>query len=451
MTPRNSNWYLERMCLPDREDRWEQVRRDPGLVPFLDGLEADVAEPLLSGAFDFARKHGPYPVWLRLGRKGLALPGPSRIRLLWRLANLSWFAADFEQAEEFVTELRTVAEDERLRALAVGMLAELWARRGRQGEAMLLRIQEELPVWSRLGEQREWAVTLGKVATLLVARGQITQAREMLKARQDAFEALGDGRGRAQTLLALADISLLQGALDEAQELLEGEVIPGFAWIGDEREGAVAQGKLAEVWEARGGIEEALRIRQGQLPVFERLGDLRERAVTLGKIAALYQEQGDFQAAMDLRRQELQVYEQRGEERDRAICLGAIADLLFEQGALEEVLRIRREEELPVYRRLGDLRSWAVAQGQVAEVLARQGDFLGALRLRMEEELPVYQRLGLVRDVVVGRTNIALLLRVLGRVEEARAHLEEVLPIAREHGFGEHRKIEEILRGFPQS
>ncbi len=129
-------------------------------------------------------------------------------------------------------------------------------------------------------------------------------------------------------------------------------------------------GKVADILQARGELDEALRIRrEEQLPVFERLGDVRSRAVTMGKVA----------------------------------------DILQARGELDEALRIRREEELPVYERLGDVRSRAVTMGKVADILQARGELDEALRIRREEELPVYERLGDVRSLLVGRAHLALL------------------------------------------
>ena len=52
------------------------------------------------------------------------------------------------------------------------------------------------------------------------------------------------------------------------------------------RERAITIGKIADILEARGELDEALRIcREEQLPVYERLGDVRSRAVTLHNLA----------------------------------------------------------------------------------------------------------------------------------------------------------------------
>ena len=52
-------------------------------------------------------------------------------------------------------------------------------------------------------------------------------------------------------------------------------------------------GKVADILQARGELEEALRIRrEEQLPVFERLGDVRELLVGRANLALLYLRRG---------------------------------------------------------------------------------------------------------------------------------------------------------------
>ncbi len=53
---------------------------------------------------------------------------------------------------------------------------------------------------------------------------------------------------------------------------------------------AVTQGKIADILQARGELDAALRIyREEELPVFERRGDVRLRAVAQSKIADILQ------------------------------------------------------------------------------------------------------------------------------------------------------------------
>jgi tetratricopeptide (TPR) repeat protein len=139
--------------------------------------------------------------------------------------------------------------DDEILGLLLDELAGLLASIGELDEALRIRQEEELPVYERLGDVRERAVTLGKIADVYQARGQ----------------------------------------LDEALRIRQEEELPVYERLGDVRERAVTLGKIADVYQARGQLDEALRIRQEeQLPVYERLGDVQARAVTLGKIADVH-------------------------------------------------------------------------------------------------------------------------------------------------------------------
>ena len=61
--------------------------------------------------------------------------------------------------------------------------------------------------------------------------------------------------------------------------------MPVYERLGDVREKAVTMGKVADILQARGQLDEALRIRkEEELPVYERLGAVREKAVAQWKI-----------------------------------------------------------------------------------------------------------------------------------------------------------------------
>jgi len=86
--------------------------------------------------------------------------------------------------------------------------------RGQLDEALKIRKEDELPVYERLGDVRERAVTMGYIADILQARGQLDEA---LKIRTDeelpVYERLGDVRSRAVTMGKIADILQARGQL----------------------------------------------------------------------------------------------------------------------------------------------------------------------------------------------------------------------------------------------
>ena len=135
----------------------------------------------------------------------------------------------------------------------------------------------------------------------------------------------------------------------------------------------------------RGEPKQALAQLDKAREAFEQAGDERGRAVTLGRVADILQVRGDLDEALRIRREEdLPVYERLGDVRFRAVTLGKVADILQTRGDLDEALRIRREEQLPVYERLGDVRSLLVGRANLAMTLLDRnnpGDLSEAQRL----------------------------------------------------------------------
>lgn len=77
--------------------------------------------------------------------------------------------------------------------------------------------------------------------------------------------------------------------------------------------------------------------------------DPRRHAVIRGRIADILQDRGELDEALRIRRKEqLPVFDELGDARSYAIAQGGVADILAMRGELDEALRLRREEETPV-------------------------------------------------------------------------------------------------------
>jgi tetratricopeptide (TPR) repeat protein len=237
----------------------------------------------------------------------------------------------------------------------------------------------------------------------------------------------------------------------EAAEQVCRDLLPRALSRPEAPAAALLYSQIADVLQARGELDEALRIRrEEELPVYERLGDVRAKAVTQGQIADVLQARGELDEALRIRREEqLPVYGRLGDAREKATCWGRVADVLQARGELDEALRIRREEELPVYERLGDVRAKAVTQGKIADVLQARGELDEALRIRREEQLPVYERLGDEFSLVRARARVArwLLQRnAPGDREEAAELLRQAHAAAEKMGIPEADQIREIQK-----
>ncbi|OUD15529.1 CHAT domain-containing protein [Thioflexithrix psekupsensis] len=224
------------------------------------------------------------------------------------------------------------------------------------------------------------------------------------------------------------------GEVDKALQLHQRrlEILPKDK----EWERAVAAGGIADILEARGQLDEALRIRQEeQLPVYERLGDVREKAMTMGKIADILEARGQLDEALRIRqKEELPVYERLGDVHSGTVIMSKIADTLQKHGQLDDVLRIHQEEILPVFKRLGDVHSEAVTKGKIADILQVRGKSDEALRIFKEEVLPVFEQLGDARSKAMIMGKIANILRTRGQLNEALCIYRENIHIREQLG-----------------
>ena len=138
---------------------------------------------------------------------------------------------------------------------------------------------------------------------------------------EHALQNMPSDDEKSNILWTAGNVARSAGLLDQALALADQKIELDQS-RNTEREVALAWGLKADIWQARGELDEALRIRQEeQLPVYERLGDVRSRAVTLGQIADIWQARGELDEALRIRQEdELPVYERLQLARDLLVC-----------------------------------------------------------------------------------------------------------------------------------
>ena len=342
------------------------------------GIRTDRHQPHIGGPAVFAPERQARIERLQEHLARRPPSDPTDVDLLLDLGDLQRSLGNVAEAEtSYSRALETVAglDDPRRRAITHGRIADVLLERGQLDEALRILTEEQLPVFEKLGDTRQQAITQARIGDILQTRGQLDEALQIRTEKQlPVFERLGDARSRAITQSRIADILQARGQLDEALRILTEEQLPVFERLGDARSGAITQGQIADILQARGQLDEALRIRtEEQLPVFERLGDIRSIAITRGEIA----------------------------------------DILRTRGQLDEALRILTEEQLPVFEKLGEIHSIAITQGRIAEIMQERGQLDDALRIYEQEVLPSIETLNVSVEID----------RVRARIEELKAKL----------------------------
>jgi tetratricopeptide (TPR) repeat protein len=301
-------------------------------------------------------------------------------------------------------------------------------------------------------EDKERSHSLWTLGWVYHLSGALDRALRAAEDKRELDRERGDERGTALAAGQIADILQARGQLDEALRIRQDEQLPVFEKIGDIRERAVTLGKIADILQARGQLDEALKIRQDELlPVFEKIGDIRSRAIALGQIADILQARGQLDEALRIRQDELlPVFEKIGDIRERAVTLGRIADIFRARGQLDEALKIRQDELLPVFEKIGDIRERAVTLGRIADIFQARGQLDKVFPLR-QEELSIHLRLGAARDALITQVEIArthLQKEEEGDREAAQHLLGQALEAAERLRIPEADWIREILQGI---
>ena len=95
----------------------------------------------------------------------------------------------------------------------------------------------------------------------------------IIRVRGEASADDIEAAARAVARRSEADAIAAAGQLDEALEILRGEVLSVFERLEDSREKAITQGRIADVLLAAGQLDEAMALQQERLPVVTALGD----------------------------------------------------------------------------------------------------------------------------------------------------------------------------------
>jgi len=364
--------------------------------------------------------------------KQLALQAPD----LW-----SWRSGVFDFS--VVAQMETLP----LRSQPTELMASTEKHRRQQ---RLTELQHYLQTASISTELR--ASLLLEQGDLHRAIGELNEAMACFQASLQIYRQLNDEANIAGLLDRVAGILQARGELDEALRIRQQEILPICRRLGNERDTAATIVKIADILAARGEFDEALRLfKEEALPVVEKLGAVADIATFQGRIADILQARGELDEALRIRQQEqLPVYDRLGDVRSKATTMSKIADILQARGELDEALRIRQQELLPVFERLGEVRSKAVTMGKIADILEARGELDEALRIRQQEELPVYDRLGDVRELMIVQWKIAeqYMEMTPPRRTEANALLCQALRAAEKMRIPEAGQIERILKRF---
>jgi predicted ATPase len=232
-------------------------------------------------------------------------------------------------------DLPGAAARTRLRARALFAAAVLT---GEPAAARLLH-EEGLNVSRELGDRRGVAVELNALAIGAQLENDLPRSRALLEESVELWKELGDPLGVVRGLSNLANVARLEHRFDEALALFE-ECLSISRELGDRAGTAWVLNHKGDVAREQGDTAAARCCYEQSLTMFRELGDRWGIAGALGDLGNLEREEGDFAAAHHLYRESLDVFQELDHKRGIARLLDCFAGSAAAQSQPERALKL---------------------------------------------------------------------------------------------------------------
>jgi non-specific serine/threonine protein kinase len=226
-------------------------------------------------------------------------------------------------------------------------------------------------------------------------RGLSALGRERLTQALTAKGAEAPTLARARALAGAGRLALRQGALAEAQGLLD-ESLSLYRRFGDRMGLARVLNNLGLVCSQQGNDDRARAHYEESLALAREGGDQRGASMCLNNLAEMARERGDVAVARPLYEEALAAARVGEDPGNVALCLQNLAILLLQNGHYQEA-REPNLEALRIVRDIG-LRALGVGVIEVAAGIALEsGDLASGVRLGGASEA-LFRSIGIVRD-----------------------------------------------------
>src|SRR6266446_57596 len=152
-------------------------------------------------------------------KSGTSVDSTAALFLVYEQARRLMTRGELDKAQGLFAEAARLAEaagNEISATIARGAIADILYRRGDLDEALRILREELIPVFERLGEVRSRAVTMGKIAHILVQKGDVGAGRTLQMERLEINQRLADADGIGATLWDLAQLELMEQKIEHA-------------------------------------------------------------------------------------------------------------------------------------------------------------------------------------------------------------------------------------------
>ena len=308
------------------------------------------------------------------------------------------------------------------------------------------KFQEAFSLYGPLGDRNEQYTAMINMGLTYRLRREWMGAFEPFERAFQIAKELGDDRRQAESLEAMADVQITN---DQGKALQFGnEALKKYQAIGDQKKQAFMLSWIADIHYLWGEEEKARDISSQLLPLYQALGDKTGEALTLSRISSSYHVQNELQKELEYSLKTLAIWQSIGNKKQEAVERSSISSLYARLGEREKALD-HAEKALSLSR--GDKNTEAQVMVNVGTAYYKLGDIERALAL-YKEPLSYWHNVGYTRSEAIALRHIAIALRDLGRLNEARVNIEKsiaLVEVMRDHAGSPELQSSFIATLFP--
>lgn len=291
--------------------------------------------------------------------------------------------------------------------------------------------ERALQLYQAASDEEGRAEVLYQRGALLVRVGKSAEARAALQQALQISLVTGNLHQRIRSLLQLSIASYLAGNEKQAEEFLNSGIELARS---NNVETLTIQGlnDLGNFFFLRGRIADAERYFQQALQLSQRYNARRSEARAQFSLGSLYIQQDNPDKGIPYVERALLFYEQaayRKEVGQALTLLGQSRDLKGEYDKAQQAF----ERLLALSKDVKDQSQEALSEKNLGTVLSHKEDYAAALR-HFDNSYALYNSLGVKLDAGYSLVSRADMLWRLGRVEEARAALNQASALAEQPG-----------------
>ncbi len=246
----------------------------------------------------------------------------------------------------------------------------------------------------------------------------------------------GEKRAEVHAWLLAAEVYEKKGQTGESARILQEKVLPR---LDDLSEKAVVWSRLCDLFERDDLLDDALAMREKLAQYFSGIEDRQEHAVIQIGIAQIYMQQKRYDDAQRLLNTTLPVFEEFRDSTNSSAAWKVFGDFELYAGRPDEALTIYYDRVLPTLKKHGDRHDVAIVYSSIAAAHERKRNYSEALRIRRQRVLPITEQFGDERAIAAEQFSIASNLEAQGEFETAiQLYLQVVAPVYEKFGLEEN-------------